>query len=90
MRLQYGHSCGSLIPPLVGGGIRSCVGDDDDIDDDDEDDDDAGTIVFCGPTWLCVSSFFVGEKKEKSKQKTKQYNFGSKILIILDRMWYRI
>lgn len=46
MRLQYGHSCGSLIPPLVGGGIRSCVGDDDDIDDDEDDEDEAGTIVF--------------------------------------------
>lgn len=46
MRLQYGHSWGSLIPPLVGGGIRSWVGDDDDIDDEDDDDDDAGTIEF--------------------------------------------
>lgn len=34
------------MPPLVGGGIRSCVGDDEDIDDDEDDDDDAGTIVF--------------------------------------------
>lgn len=89
MRLQYGHSCGSLIPPLVGGGIRSCVGDDDDIDDDDDDDDDAGTIVFCGP--IKLFSVFVGvvvvvfdleREEKKSKQKTKQYNFGSKILII--------
>ena len=67
MRRQYGHSCGSLIPPLVGGGIRSCVGDDDDIDDVDDDDDEAGAIVFCEPAFV----FFLGEKYNK-KDKTIQ------------------
>lgn len=41
MRRQYGHSCGSLIPPLVGGGIRSGV-----VADDDGD---AGTTVLWVP-----------------------------------------
>lgn len=44
MRRQYGHSCGSFIPPLVGGGIRNC---------DDDDDDAAETTAPCGPAnWI--------------------------------------
>lgn len=70
MRRQYGHSCGSLMPPLVGGGIRSCVGDDDDIDDVDDDDDEAGAIVFCEPALI-----FFWEKN--TTRKTKQYKFCS-------------
>lgn len=50
MRRQYGHSCGSLMPPLVGGGIRSGVNCDDDVDDD-EDVDEADTTALCGPVW---------------------------------------
>lgn len=42
MRRQYGHSCGSFIPPLVGGGILSCV-------EPDDDDGDAGTTVLWEP-----------------------------------------
>lgn len=83
------------MPPLVGGGIRSCVGDDDDIDDDDDDDDDGGKIVFWGPNGGDGLCWCREEKKEKEKKeietKDKTIEIWFKILIVrrghTDQYW---